>query len=34
MFIFRRPLIAPLLGLATIAVLVVLDSLVDLSSLF
>ena len=34
MFIFRRPLIAPLLALATAAMLVVLDTLVDLSALF
>jgi hypothetical protein len=34
MFIFQRPLVAPLLALATIATLVALDTLVDLSSLF
>jgi hypothetical protein len=33
MFIFHRPVIAPLLALATVAMLVVLDSLVDLSAL-
>lgn len=34
MFIFRRALVAPLLALATAALLVVLDALVDLSALF
>jgi hypothetical protein len=34
MFIFQRPLVAPLLALATAAMLVVLDTLVDLSALF
>jgi hypothetical protein len=34
MFIFQRPLVAPLLALATIATLVALDTLVDLSALF
>jgi hypothetical protein len=34
MFIFQRPAIAALLALATAAMLVVLDSLVDLSVLF
>ena len=34
MFIFQRPLIAPLLALATIATLVALDTLADLSALF
>jgi hypothetical protein len=34
MFIFQRPLVAPLLALATIAALVALDILVDLSALF
>jgi hypothetical protein len=34
MFIFQRPLMAPLLALATIATLVALDTLVDLSALF
>jgi len=33
MFIFKRPVVAPLLALATLAMLVVLDSLVDLSAL-
>jgi hypothetical protein len=34
MFIFQRPLMAPLLALATTATLVALDTLVDLSALF
>jgi hypothetical protein len=34
MFIFQRPFVAPLLALTTVALLVVLDSLVDLSVLF
>jgi hypothetical protein len=34
MFIFNRPLVAPLLALATIAALVALDTLVNLSALF
>jgi len=34
MFIFQRPLIAPLLALATIVTLVALDTLVDLSAFF
>jgi len=34
MFIFQRPLVAPLLALATIATLVAVDTLVDLSALF
>jgi hypothetical protein len=34
MFILRRPLIAPLLALAAAAMLVALDRLADLSSLF
>jgi len=34
MFIFQRPLVAPLLALVTIATLVALDTLVDLSALF
>jgi hypothetical protein len=34
MFIFQRPLIAPFLALATAAMLVVLDALVDLHALF
>jgi hypothetical protein len=34
MFIFQRPIIAPLLALITAATLVVLDTLVDLSALF
>jgi hypothetical protein len=34
MFIFRRPLVAPLLALAMAVTLVVLDTLVDLSTLF
>ena len=34
MFIFQRPLVAPLLALVTAAVLVVLDTLVDVSALF
>jgi hypothetical protein len=34
MFIFQRSLAAPLLALATAAMLVVLDRLVDLSALF
>jgi hypothetical protein len=34
MFIFQRPLVAPLLALATAAMLVVIDTLVDLSALF
>lgn len=34
MFIFRRPLLAPLLALAVAAVLVALDALVDLSTVF
>jgi hypothetical protein len=34
MFIFQRPFVAPLLALATAAMLAVLDSLVDLSALF
>jgi hypothetical protein len=33
MFIFQRPLVAPLLALATAAMLVVIDTLVDLSAL-
>jgi hypothetical protein len=33
MFIFSRPLAAPLVALATAALLVVLDRLVDLSAL-
>jgi len=33
MFIFRRPLVAPLLALAADALLVVLDRLADLSAL-
>jgi len=34
MFIFTRPFMAPLLALATIAALLALDTLVDLSALF
>ncbi len=34
MFIFRRPLVAPLLALATAAALVALDALIDLSARF
>ncbi len=34
MFIFQRPLVAPLLALATAAMLVLLDTLVDLGTLF
>ena len=34
MFIFQRPLLAPLLALAAVALLVVLDTLVDLGRLF
>jgi hypothetical protein len=34
MFIFQRPLVAPLLALALAAMLVLLDTLVDLSTLF
>jgi len=34
MFIFRRPLVAPLLALAITVTLVLLDTLVDLSALF
>ena len=34
MFIFQRPLMAPLLALATIATLMALDTLVELSALF
>jgi hypothetical protein len=34
MFIFQRPLMAPLLALATAATLVILDRLADLSALF
>jgi hypothetical protein len=34
MFIFQRPLVAPLLALATSAMLVVLDTLLDLTGLF
>ena len=34
MFIFQRPIIASLLALITAAMLVVLDTLVDLSALF
>jgi hypothetical protein len=34
MFIFQRPLVAPLLALATAAILVILDALLDLSALF
>jgi len=34
MFTFHRPLVAPVLALATAAVLVVLDTLFDLSALF
>ena len=34
MFIFQRSLAAPLLALATAAILVVLDSLGDLNALF
>ena len=34
MFIFQRPLVAPLLALATAAMLVVIDTLLDLSALF
>ena len=33
MFIFQRPLLAPLLALATAAMLVILDTLVDLRAL-
>ena len=33
MFIFQRPLMAPLVALATVATLVALDTLVDLSGL-
>ena len=33
MFIFQRPLAAPLLALVLIAALVILDSLLDLSAL-
>jgi hypothetical protein len=33
MFIFQRPLVAPLVALATVAVLVILDNLVDFSAL-
>jgi hypothetical protein len=34
MLIFQRPLVAPLLALATAAMLVILDTLLDLSALF
>jgi len=34
MFTFQRPLVAPLLALATATMLVVLDTLFDLSALF
>ncbi len=34
MFIFQRPLLAPLLGLATAAIPVILDTLFNLSALF
>jgi len=34
MFIFQRPLVAPLLALAVIATLLALDTLVDLNALF
>lgn len=34
MFIFQRPLIAPLLALTMVAALVLLDALIDLSTLF
>lgn len=34
MFIFQRPIVAPLVALVTVAMLVVLDTLVDLSALF
>jgi hypothetical protein len=34
MFIFQRPLVAPLLALATAVILVILDTLLDLSALF
>jgi hypothetical protein len=34
MFIFSRPLLAPLLALAAVASLVVLDTLIDLRALF
>jgi hypothetical protein len=34
MFIFQRPLVAPLLALGLAAMLVVLDALVDLHALF
>ena len=34
MFIFQRPFVAPVLALATAALLVVLDSLIDLSTVF
>lgn len=34
MFIFQRPIVGPLLALVTVAMLVVLDTLVDLSALF
>lgn len=34
MFIFQRPLVAPLLALATAAMLLLLDTLVDLGALF
>jgi hypothetical protein len=34
MFIFRRPLVAPLLALAMVVTLVVLDTLVGFSALF
>ena len=34
MFTFHRPLVAPVLALGTAAVLVVLDTLFDLSALF
>jgi hypothetical protein len=33
MFIFQRPLVAPFLALATAAMLVAIDTLVDLSAL-
>lgn len=34
MFIYQRPLVAPVLALATVAMLVLLDRWVDLTTLF
>lgn len=33
MFVFQRPLVAPVLALATVAMLVLLDRLLDLTAL-